>query len=276
MKILLYICLIFAYSQVGLSHYRYPFYGLSDDAGTTPRIDQIFIGRCSDYQASHTMEHEVDCHELWMTFSSVFANLDPCKVQTAGYDKFIEKSSVPIPQDGSVFWSGTYDFTHSYVKTVGNLYTLEDVLPGYLVNSLTWCGQEKSPGINYETCSDPQGCNKNNTYDFWAKMSTWFAKSASGSVQVILNAGRDPAFASDSFFAKFELPNLPHDKVNKIEIIVVHGIDGKDNPKCGSGSIKELQSLIEQYNFAWTCADNPGLIIIFTFRFNFYLTYQKE
>ena len=41
------------------------------------------------------------------------------------------------------------------------------------MNSLSWCGQAAPPGINYDTCSDPKGCNENNSYDFWGKMSTW-------------------------------------------------------------------------------------------------------
>ena len=100
MKFVACVCLIAVISSVQSAKYRGPFfYKLADEAGTTPMIDQIFIGRCSDYQASHEMPHPVDCHDLWKTFSEVFANIDPCKVQTAGYDKFIQKASVPIPKD---------------------------------------------------------------------------------------------------------------------------------------------------------------------------------
>ncbi|EDV29267.1 expressed hypothetical protein [Trichoplax adhaerens] len=223
--------------------------------GSTARIQEIFIGRCSEYQAVNKLQRQVDCIHVWNQFSRVFAFKEPCAVNASEYDNFIKEVS-------SVFWSGTYSFAHLYIRAVKNLETLENTFPGYLVNSLSWCGQLALPGINYNDCHDPQHCNNKNSGIFWSKMSTWFAQGSSGTVRVLLNSSRIPAFAPYSFFARYELPNLSPSKVNKIEIIVVHDLDMKVNQseRCGAGSIKTLQDLIQQRNIAWSCSDNPSSV----------------
>ena len=62
--------------------------------GTTPNMENIIKGRCTEYQVLNLdnrdpeFQVKVDCNELWDTFTSAFKNKDPCQTNfTNAYAK---------------------------------------------------------------------------------------------------------------------------------------------------------------------------------------------
>lgn len=47
----------------------------------------------------------------------------------------------------ALFWSKTRKLMHSYAAVVGQFWTLEDTLVGYMFNDLIWCAQEEDSGM---------------------------------------------------------------------------------------------------------------------------------
>ncbi|KAK3603742.1 hypothetical protein CHS0354_023356 [Potamilus streckersoni] len=70
----------------------------------------------------------------------------------------------------TMLWSGSYVISHEYAEASRRYFTLEDILIGYVVNNLTWCGQKKAPGIDYDMC--PQTCGMEADATFWGKASS--------------------------------------------------------------------------------------------------------
>ncbi|EDV29266.1 uncharacterized protein TRIADDRAFT_51409 [Trichoplax adhaerens] len=239
-------------------------------SGTTHNIKEIFIGRCYGYIAlqNFTLRPGVTCPSLWQEFSRVFVNREPCEVDPTQYSRFLIESSSPVPPNKALFWSGVYDFVSSYVQAVDDVLVISQTFTGFLLDKLTWCGRFKSTpqseGINYLYCNDSQGCSHRNMLSFWALASREFAKSASGLVRVLLTSdNKTPAFNNQSIFGSIELPNLSPQKVSKVEIMVMHGLNSKPNQidRCGIGSIKELQNILTSHNFTWSCQDNPKSVL---------------
>ena len=58
--------------------------------GSTPDLESIIKGRCSQYKVldldnrDPELQVRVDCNELWETFTKPFINKDPCKVNFTG------------------------------------------------------------------------------------------------------------------------------------------------------------------------------------------------
>ena len=64
------------------------------DKGTTPRIKEIVVGRCYDYQHkkiglnSSTWKN---CSKIWDTFQGAFAYKDPCKLTFGDYKPYFQE-----------------------------------------------------------------------------------------------------------------------------------------------------------------------------------------
>ncbi|KAL3848225.1 hypothetical protein ACJMK2_019098 [Sinanodonta woodiana] len=231
--------------------------------GTTRHISEIFIGRCYDYPNKYNIPgyEEKDCKQLWTYFSSAFQYKDPCEFSEKDYQMFIEAASIKTPENQTLFWSGSYVISHEYAETSRRYFTLEDILIGYVVNNLTWCGQKKAPGIDYDTC--PQTCGKDADSAFWGKASSSFAAAASGEVTLVLNGSNPnrPAYDKNSYFGRFELPALNKSKVHNINILLIHGLDTTYSETCTTGSVLKLQSDIKRNGLNYTCTDDPKAIV---------------
>nr|XP_002735899.2 PREDICTED: ADP-ribosyl cyclase-like [Saccoglossus kowalevskii] len=229
--------------------------------GTTPYIEEIFVGRCWDYQYVYNdescMVRDVkNCSELWQLFRSGFAYRDPCNVTGDLYKDFAEAAMHDVGVDKTMFWSGTYFAAHAYSALSQRLTTLEDTLTGYVAQQLIWCGQTDDPGINYMSCNER--CYRSAEEAFWGVASTAFARQAKGEVFTLLNGSRpEGAFKNDSYFAKYELPNLDQGQVTMINIVVIHSLDTPATETCDTGSILDLKEIITQYGFRYTCTDDP-------------------
>ncbi|XP_073256170.1 ADP-ribosyl cyclase/cyclic ADP-ribose hydrolase-like [Porites lutea] len=238
--------------------------------GSTPKIKEIVLGRCYEYQLN-TIGPEADnwkdCNEIWEAFHQAFAYKNPCTLAFDDYQPFFDATGMQ-ELTKSLFWSGTYKVAHVYSDSGDRYTTLEDTLAGYPVNGLTWCGNENlfpsdSDGIDYNSCPDWSECDY--TTPFWGLASTTFARHARGIARVMLNGsrvdsnGKPVPYREDSFFAKYELPNLQVNKVSELRIVVVH----KNGPKrlrkgCYTASIRMLKKHARNRGLKVTCYDDPN------------------
>lgn len=235
--------------------------------GSTPKIKEIVLGRCYEYQLK-TIGPKADkwqnCNEIWDAFHKAFAHKKPCEPKSSDYKPFFEATGMQ-ELSKSLFWSGTYKVAHVYSDSGDRYTTLEDTLAGYLVNGLTWCGKKTDPpssdGIDYDSCPDRSVCDY--TTPFWGLASETFARHARGIARVLLNGsrvdsnGKPTPYRRDSFFAKYELPNLQVDKVSELMIIVAHT---RSIPTgCDTDSIGMLKKDAKKRNIKKvTCYDDPN------------------
>eukprot|EP01098_Paradermamoeba_levis_P007236 TRINITY_DN2997_c0_g1_i2.p1 TRINITY_DN2997_c0_g1~~TRINITY_DN2997_c0_g1_i2.p1 ORF type:complete len:294 (-),score=71.15 TRINITY_DN2997_c0_g1_i2:29-910(-) len=119
----------------------------------------------------------------------------------------------------SLFWSGTFTFTHQYFPNGTNLYfpgriTLETTVAGRIFDSL-----DSIYGLVYNSSTDKA---PNNTAPFWGKASDLYAANATGDVWVALG-GRSP-FRNGSIFESVEsyrlAAKLQSDPTTTITVIV--------------------------------------------------------
>ncbi|KAL5004514.1 hypothetical protein ScPMuIL_017970 [Solemya velum] len=233
-------------------------------SGTTPHIREIFLGRCWAYQEvikpQHLHSDVKNCELLWDMFVTAFSNKGPCDVTSQEYAPFMSQASQEIARNKAMFWSGTYQIAHQFAENGKRFVTLEDTLIGYIVNSVTWCGD--NAGINYMYCPPWYECAEAGTA-FWGSASSEFASSARGNITIVLDGSRDgkPAYSKDSYFAKFELPALRLPDVTRVNILLVHDIDKPRREMCDNGSLLSLQDDIAARGLKSTCVDDPDTVI---------------
>ena len=90
--------------------------------GTTPSFDQIFLGRCFYFLNIQQNSNcdinpaNYDCSAILAAFKSAIVGKDPCSVTISDFNKFLSLASHPIPQNGSLFWSGTAVTAHDCMQ----------------------------------------------------------------------------------------------------------------------------------------------------------------
>ncbi|XP_071950147.1 ADP-ribosyl cyclase/cyclic ADP-ribose hydrolase-like [Antedon mediterranea] len=241
----------------------------SADPGTTPDIESIFIGRCSEYKhgvypvngnwlVDQGFSQSLDCVNLYTQFLSAFENKDPCSIEENAFEQFISNIEQVLPADSPLFWSGTNTLAHRYALASG-LKTMEDTLIGYLMNNLMFCGSTSS-GLNYAECPGWGSCNDPMS-TFWDSASKSFASRANGNIAVLLSGSNaDGAYRNYSVFARIEVPNLNPDSISNLRIIVSHDI-GKTNPKhetCDDGSLLTLKADLDKRELPYTCEEDTA------------------
>ncbi len=202
------------------------------------------------------------CEELWEIFNASFAFKDPCQAGDDTYDQLIAAAPPATTKDQTLFWSGLPTLALNNGRVTRRHTILEETLPGYVLNGLTWCGQLDYPGFNDVDCpiSGPK-CTAETMYTFWRAASRAFARQARGLIKVALNGSRVDAFRNTSTFATNELPNLNSSLVSHVNILLVYDISiPGDNrrARCDEGSIDQLQMLLTSYGFSYTCVENPS------------------
>jgi len=208
------------------------------------------IGRCYNYIASS--QKTTNCTAVWNSFvQSVNGNPYP---PAQSYRTFFNATPIVAPKNKSLFWSGTgqgptNDLAHRLADEGQNYVTLEDSLPGYMVNGLFWCGDGQS-GFN-STCY----CNA--TDGFWAQASGAFAKAVTGSWSLLVHGSVDrPAYRNTSYFALYEFPNISV-TAGPVQLMVVRNSTAEEI--CSSGSLVDLEALLVS-KFGRDnveCIDNP-------------------
>lgn len=236
--------------------------------GTTPKIKEIVIGRCYDYQLKKIGPNSTtwkNCTKIWDTFHRAFAYKNPCNLTFDDYKPYFDEVGMPKIYDKSLFWSGTKTVAHSYSEFGLRATTLEDTMAGWIVNDLNFCGnanlsRNTTDGIDYDFC--PNHCDYQTP--FWGQASNTFAKHARGIVRVMLNGSRVspegehiPAYKRDSYFGRYELPGFEVEKITELIILVVHTIDKTAYEWCGTDSIQLLQDDATYGGIRVRCHDDP-------------------
>jgi len=241
------------------------------DKGTTPRIKEIVVGRCYDYQYKKFGSNSTtwkNCSKIWNTFHRAFACKNPCNLTFDDYKPYFDEVGMAEIYNKSLFWSGTYKAVHSYSEFDVRFTTLEDTMAGWIVNELTFCGngnlsRNTTDGIDYNSCPNwSKKCDY--TTPFWGQASSIFAEHARGIARVMVNGSRVsregnhiPAYKRDSYFGNYELPRFHVEKITKLMIIVIHTINGTEYERCGEDSIKQLQDDATDIGIPVSCHDDP-------------------
>lgn len=232
-------------------------------AGSTRSLEQIVLGRCLEYQT--TMHREqfaqspLDCDKLWRDFSGAFANKEPCSVAGEDFDPFLTLAFNRSVIHQVAFWSGVKQFAKSFGLLKSMETVLEETLPGYLLDGLTFCGQREAPGVNYDKCPAWGSCAPSQSAEtaFWNRASITFAQLASGDVKVFLNGSKSmTAFRNNSIFGMHELPNLNAKKVTSMTAVLVYDLNLPRGENCDSDSLRQLRTEIEAKDIVFHCSDN--------------------
>ncbi|XP_077333877.1 ADP-ribosyl cyclase/cyclic ADP-ribose hydrolase 2-like isoform X1 [Lithobates pipiens] len=226
--------------------------------GTTPNLEDIIIGRCSDYIAIvNPSVGDKNCSAIWAAFKSAFASKDPCSVIPSDYELFINMTHHDIPTDKSLFWENNKGLVNKYTDKTKRYMGLGDTLSGWVADDLNFCGSVTGTGIDYDSCPTTAECENNAEESFWRIASVAYAKESSGEIQILLN-GSTPggAFPVPSFLSEYEIPNFQDDKVTKINIWVMDDIGGVDVDSCGKNSTAILESILMSRHFPYKCVDN--------------------
>ncbi|CAF4514462.1 unnamed protein product, partial [Rotaria sp. Silwood2] len=232
--------------------------------GTTCGLKDIMIGRCYEYQ------YIKNCTNLYELFESAIRYKPYCSMNLSTYENYFQHSFDGIQViDKAMFWSGTYAVAHTYSNHGINYITLEDTLAAAMVSGLTWCGKDNdSEGFDYVSC--PNNCEDNLWADdaFWGVASKTFAQKAAGEIYLVLNGSQSndhASFRNNSYFAKYELPNLQRTgqyRVTKLNVLLLHSPDRKVVEKCGENSLITLETIVRNYQIEYICKDDPEELIL--------------
>ncbi|XP_072180443.1 ADP-ribosyl cyclase/cyclic ADP-ribose hydrolase-like [Diadema setosum] len=188
---------------------------------------------------------------------------EACDVDETMYQEFVEAATVTVPVDKATYWDGwdIYSTVRSYANEGKRSWTLEYSLVGYLINNLIFCGQEDPPGIRFDSCPTIEECGfaKGSANAFWAMASTYFGKQAKGQVRVFLNSNREGgAFQiNESYFAQYELVNMPAAEVDTVNIYLVTDLEKQFGDNCSSPSIESFRDILNSRRLNYQCFDQP-------------------
>ncbi|XP_067868300.1 ADP-ribosyl cyclase/cyclic ADP-ribose hydrolase 2-like [Heterodontus francisci] len=226
--------------------------------GSTANLKEIMIGRCFNYiRVINPSAGNKDCSKLWEAFLCAFSKKDPCLITKDDYKPFLDLAGHDIPINQAIFWSQTKGLILQYTDVIEKVMPLENTLTGYMMNGLNWCGKLSSPEPNFEACPEWNDCKHNSVRSFWRAASEMYAKKAHGKVTVMLNGSAyDKAFREESIFSEIELENLDNKRVTTVNLWIMDNIDGPDKESCGVGSIAELEKILKEKNFKYSCQDN--------------------
>nr|XP_002709568.2 ADP-ribosyl cyclase/cyclic ADP-ribose hydrolase 2 [Oryctolagus cuniculus] len=226
--------------------------------GTSRNLESIFLGRCAEYSSLllSPAEREKNCTAIWEAFKVVL-DKDPCSVLPSDYDLFINLSRHALPRDKSLFWENNHLLVTSFAENGHRLMPLCDVLYGRVGDFLSWCRQKNGSGLDYESCPSSEDCENNPVDSYWKRASIQYSMDSSGVIYVMLN-GSEPkgAYPVKGFFADFEIPYLQKDKITRIEIWVMHEIQGPKVESCGEGTVKILEERLEAMGFQYSCVND--------------------
>ncbi|KAM7156704.1 ADP-ribosyl cyclase/cyclic ADP-ribose hydrolase 1 isoform 1-T2 [Molossus nigricans] len=226
--------------------------------GTTPHFPEIVLGRCYTYtQVLRPELRHMDCQEIAKAFMRAFLSKDPCSSAEQDYQQLLRLTNQTIPCGTSVFWSKSNELAHQYTKVQRVMFTLEDMLVGYMADNLDWCGDHSSSDMNYESCPHwRKDCTTNPKSVFWDVVSRRFAENACGVVQVVLNGSISNIFDRNSTFGRVEIHSLYPGKVPTLQAWVMHDIGGVHRHSCSSPDINDLKLILRNRNIRFTCQDD--------------------
>lgn len=235
----------------------------SKAGGTTDNLEQIFVGRCWEYQRvvnpQAFKQGTKNCTLLYQSFISAFRDKDHCDVRLENYRNFTKAASHPIEINKHMFWIGVFQLVHRYSDLGKRFHTISDTMTGYIVNNLRWCGSTTT-GVDMSSCPRYNSCPNEAGFSFWSSASIIYASLARGTAYLMLNGSRPAAFKNDSVFAMYELDNIDPEKVTLLETYVVHDIGKEHQESCGTGSLIELERRVIARGLKFRCTDDPPAV----------------
>ncbi|KAK7486456.1 hypothetical protein BaRGS_00022257, partial [Batillaria attramentaria] len=245
-----------------------------ETSGPTEELRALLVGRCLQYttfvnpgafcseRPSSFVVYSVNCTNIAETFIEAFAHQEKCNISMDRYQPFLNATYHDFPPDKAIFWEGVYGFVHQYSQMGKRALTLEDVLPGYLIDRTSFCSDPSRKdgigGLGTQECQgfeNTDGCPWNAEFSFWSAASTYvsargdnyfsrayarfdhsttrcqrnevaslelFASRAKGTISIMLNASTGSAYSPDSFFGRWELPHLKTGDVTHANVWLVH------------------------------------------------------
>ncbi|KAL3846678.1 hypothetical protein ACJMK2_017711 [Sinanodonta woodiana] len=229
-----------------------------------------FIGRCLEFQANTVFnvsceEPKRNCIDIWEKFSRGFAFTDPCNVKNDAFRDYIMATHHYVPKDKAMFWGGVYNLAHRYSNKGQSRVTLEDTMPGYVADGLSFCGDNStSDGIARENIICPStyltsNCSSTVSSVFWTSASINESRHLSC---VTILCIVTPLYAIlFRYFRMYEVPNLTKGTVTKAMVYIVGESPISKGSLCNSESISELKTHLAEKDIAFACEENPREVV---------------
>lgn len=89
--------------------------------GTTKNFETIFLGRCENFlNVLHKSNCDIQaanisCNTLLNNFKSAIIGKDSCSVTVNSWNDFLKAGKHKIPENKSLFWSGTNALAHESI-----------------------------------------------------------------------------------------------------------------------------------------------------------------
>ncbi|KAL5004307.1 hypothetical protein ScPMuIL_017763 [Solemya velum] len=233
------------------------------------------IGRCRDYQAQYNpgpfCEHrQKNCTELFETFVSSFRFNPEWNLTHDNFKPFVDAAEMKIPRNKGILWEGVYPFISRYTNDGSKYLALADTLMGRMLDAswTMYCGSRETDDgwaigpVCWENRTFGWESEGSAVWAMWSGSSAKYATLLSGEVPFLINASTTPAFKNNTFFARFELPNMSLSKVTGFHIKLIHALGQPVNETCKSPSIQKLMGLLDDRGFRHTCAENPRDVVM--------------
>ena len=197
---------------------------------------EIFYFTCYDVIKDYDK-----CDYAWEAFLNAFAFKDPNTVTANNYNGFFNEIPVVSNPNSVLFWTGVRNVIEK-VSEHPNISSSANQQSSLIFNKMSappyniacWCGNKTHAIDTYNPCPPTP------TYMFWAQFSTLLGRSATGVAFWAAYGNKDgKPYNPDSFFAKFEFPNMVN--VNRLVVIDIYNAN-KVGEKCGQGSLALLQN----------------------------------
>nr|XP_022338249.1 ADP-ribosyl cyclase/cyclic ADP-ribose hydrolase-like [Crassostrea virginica] len=227
-----------------------------------------FIGKCLYYQTTINpgpfVNGTKNCSSLWESFRDAVAFQSPCHVPRARFTKFVSESQHDLPQNKFIFWEDVYDTVMRYSNRGRRTFSIADTLTGFLGDT-QFCGSNSSvDGMEEDRSKCPgyeqiDSCPWSAEASFWAEASEFYAKSAKGIVELMLNSSSITPVNNDSYFSRFELPYLMAPRVTGVRILFAQNSALPPRETCSGPTVEFVKRRLDQNGVRTvTCEVNPS------------------
>ncbi|XP_061170434.1 ADP-ribosyl cyclase/cyclic ADP-ribose hydrolase-like [Saccostrea echinata] len=231
-------------------------------------VGQEFVGKCLYYQTTLNplpfTDNKKNCSLLWESFRDAIAFQSPCHVDRQRFAGFCNESQHHVPSNKFVFWEHVYETVMRYTNRGKRAFSISDTLTGFLGDT-KFCGSNSSSdGVEQDRSKCPgyeqtPTCPWPTEAAFWATASEYYSKSAQGEVEIMLDATSDPLFTNESYFIRFELPNLKDPRVTAARILLAHNSALPPRETCSGQSVEFLRRKLSDNGVTnVTCKINPS------------------
>ncbi|XP_065805153.1 ADP-ribosyl cyclase/cyclic ADP-ribose hydrolase 1-like [Labrus bergylta] len=204
------------------------------------KFEDTFMRKCLEVK-----EEKGNCEKAWVLFEKAYVGKDPDTVTPDKYNDLFDLIPFNHPCKKSLLWSKTSDLVMLVEK--GKCYVpIAHNKLGYMLDGLKWCGKENSK----ETITLDMKAKSIPYISFWTTASIRYAQYACEEVKALLNGDVTDPYSTNSFFGAYEVPNLEHPRVTKLDVILAVE---KEGTQCNKESLKNLKNYVEQKKIGYDC-----------------------